>query len=199
MPAVLGALGLTVLAYLLASIPFGVILGRLATGDDIRQHGSGHAGATNVMRQAGWGVAILAAALDVAKAFLGVWLARRLGGSPWVLALAAVAAVAGHCWPIFAGFRGGMGLSAVAGALLALYPFGLLIGLGLALAGTLILRHSARGNLAAGLLIGPLVWWASGSAPIGLAATVAGLVVAIRSLSDWRRVYKELWLDRERA
>jgi glycerol-3-phosphate acyltransferase PlsY len=199
MPAVAAALGLSLLAYLLASIPFGVILGRLATGDDIRRHGSGHAGATNVMRQAGWGVAIVAAVLDVAKAFLGVWLAVRFGTAPWVPALAAVAAVAGHCWPIFAGFRGGMGLSAVAGALLALYPLGVLIGLALALAGTLVLRHSARGNIAAGLLIGPAVWWASGSTPIGLAAAGAGLVVAIRSLSDWRRVYKELWLDRERA
>jgi len=195
----LNALGLTVLAYLLASIPFGVIIGRMATGDDIRAHGSGHAGATNVMRQACWRVAILAALLDVGKAFAGVWLAHRFGSTPWVPAIAATAAVAGHCWPIFGSFRGGMGLSGVAGALLALYPFGLLIGLGLALAGTLVLRHSARGNIAAGLLLGPLVWWISGSAPIGLAATSAGLVVAIRSLSDWDRVYKELWLDRERA
>jgi glycerol-3-phosphate acyltransferase PlsY len=196
---VLNALGLTVLAYLMASIPFGVIMGWIATGGDIRAHGSGHAGATNVMRQAGWRVAIVAALLDVSKAFAGVWLAHRFGITGWVPALAATAAVAGHCWPIFGGFRGGMGLSGVAGALLALYPFGLIIGLGLALAGTLILRHSARGNIAAGLLLGPLVGWVSGSAPIGLAATGAGLVVAMRSLSDWSRVYKELWLDRERV
>jgi glycerol-3-phosphate acyltransferase PlsY len=196
---VLNALGLTVLAYLLASIPFGVIVGRIATGGDIRAHGSGHAGATNVMRQAGWRVAVVAALLDVSKAFVGVWLARRFGSTSWVPVLAATAAVAGHCWPLFGGFRGGMGLSGVAGALLALYPFGLIIGLGLARAGTLILRHSARGNIAAGLLLGPLLWWVSGSSFIGLAATGAGLVVAIRSLSDWGRVYKELWLDRDAA
>jgi glycerol-3-phosphate acyltransferase PlsY len=194
---VLNALGLTLVAYLLASVPFGVIVGRIATGGDIRAHGSGHAGATNVMRQAGWRVAVVAAVLDVSKAFVGVWLARRFGSTPWVPELAATAAVAGHCWPVFGGFRGGMGLSGVAGALLALYPFGLVVGLGLALAGTLILRHSARGNIAAGLLLGPVLWWISGSATVGLAATGAGLVVAIRSLSDWGRVYKELWLDRE--
>jgi len=196
---ILNALGLTALAYLLASIPFGVIVGRMATGKDIRAQGSGHAGATNVMRQAGWRVAIVAAILDVAKAFIGVWLARRFGSTVWVSALAATAAVAGHCWPVFGGFRGGMGLSGVGGALLALYPMGLLIGLALALAGTLLLRHSARGNIAAGLLLGPVIWLVSQSAPIGLAATGAGLVVVIRSLSDWNRVYKELWLDRERA
>ena len=193
------ALSLSVLAYLLASIPFGVIVGRLATGKDVRAQGSGHAGATNVMRQAGWRVAIVAAILDVSKAFLGVWLARRFGSTVWVPALATVAAVAGHCWPLFGGFRGGMGLSAVGGALLAIYPLGLPIGLALALAGTLLLRHSARGNIAAGLLLGPVLWAVSQSAPIGLAATGAGLVVAIRSLSDWGRVYKELWLDRKQA
>lgn len=199
MSDILNALGLTLLAYLLASIPFGVIVGRIATGDDIRAHGSGHAGATNVMRQAGWRVGIVAAVLDVAKAFAGVWLARQFGATPWVPALAAIAAVAGHCWPIFGGFRGGMGLSGVGGALLAIYPLGFVIGLGLAIAGSLILRHSARGNIAAGLLLGPIIWLVSRSTPIALAATGGGLVVAIRSLSDWRRVYKELWLDRKRA
>jgi len=199
MNSVLNAVGLTVVAYLLASIPFGVIVGRIATGKDIRATGSGHAGATNVMRQAGWRVATVAAVLDVAKAFAGVWLARQFGSTPWVIALATTAAVAGHCWPLFGGFRGGMGLSGVGGALLAIYPLGFVIGLVLALAGTLILRHSARGNIAAGLLLGPVLWLASQSAPIGLAATGAGLVVAIRSASDWGRVYKELWLDRERT
>jgi glycerol-3-phosphate acyltransferase PlsY len=198
MNGILNAIGLTLLAYLLASIPFGVIVGRIATGGDIRAHGSGHAGATNVMRQAGWRVGIVAAVLDVAKAFVGVWLARQFGATPWVAALASTAAVAGHCWPVFGGFRGGMGLSGVGGAMLALFPLGLLVGLGLAIAGSLILRHSARGNIAAGLLFGPLVWLVSRSAPIGLAATGAGLVVAVRSFSDWGRVYKELWLDRGR-
>src|SRR5206468_706349 len=140
-----------------------------------------------------------AAVLDVAKAFSGVWLARQYGATPWVPALAATAAVAGHCWPLFGGFRGGMGLSGVGGALLALYPLGFLIGLGLALAGSLILRHSARGNILAGLLLGPVLWVVSRSAPIGLAAMGCGLVVALRSLSDWGRVYRELWLDRERT
>ena len=199
MNQLLNAAGLTLLAYLLASIPFGVIVGRMATGGDIRAHGSGHAGATNVMRQAGWRVAIVAAVLDVAKAFVGVWLARQFGAAPWVPALAATAAVAGHCWPVFGGFRGGMGLSGVAGAMLALYPLGVVIGLGLVIIGSLVLRHSARGNIAAGLLLGPAVWLVSQSAPVGLAATGAGLVVAVRSLSDWGRVYGELWLDRKKT
>jgi acyl-phosphate glycerol 3-phosphate acyltransferase len=84
------AVGLILVAYLLASVPFGVIVGRLATGGDIRAHGSGHSGATNVVRQAGWRVGIVVALLDVAKAFAGVWLARKFGSTPWVAALAGV-------------------------------------------------------------------------------------------------------------
>jgi glycerol-3-phosphate acyltransferase PlsY len=199
MDTALNAAGLTLIAYLLASVPFGVIVGQIATGKDIRKQGSGHAGATNVMRQAGWRAAVVAAVLDVAKAFAGVWLARQYGATPWVAPLAAMAAVAGHCWPLFGGFRGGMGLSGVGGALLALYPIGFIIGLGLALAGTLLLKHSARGNILAGLLLGPVLWVVSQSAPIGMAAAGAGLLVAVRSLSDWGRIYKELWLDREQT
>src|SRR5260370_23848018 len=107
MSDLLNAVSLTVLAYLLASVPFGVIVGRIATGGDIRAHGSGHAGATNVMRQAGWRMAVVAAALDVGKAFVGVWLARRFGSTAWVPLLASTAAVAGPCWPILARFSGG--------------------------------------------------------------------------------------------
>src|ERR1700681_3209787 len=111
---VLNAPGLTLLAYLVASIPFGVIVGRIATGGDIRAHGSGHAGATNVMRQAGWRGAIVAGGLDGSQGLVGVWLAHRFGTTLWAPVLAATAAVAGHCWPVFGGFRGGMGLSGVA-------------------------------------------------------------------------------------
>jgi hypothetical protein len=82
--------------------------------------------------------------------------------------------------------------------MLALSPLGFAAGLGLAIAGTLVLRHSARGNVAAGLLIGPVVWLLTREAAPALAAGLGGLIIAARSLSDWRRVYRELWLDRER-
>jgi len=194
----LNLLGLALLAYGLGSLPFGVWLGRLFTGRDIRAAGSGHSGGTNAARQGGWRLGVLVALLDVAKAALAVYLAVRWGASPWTPALAAVAAVCGHCWPVFAGFRGGMGLSALGGALLVLSPVAFLAGLVLAAAGTLLLRHSARGNVVAGLLFGPLAWLLTGSPYLALAAGGSGLIIALRSLSDWRRVYREVWLDRER-
>ncbi len=194
----LNLLGLVLLGYGLGSLPVGVWLGRLLLGRDIRAAGSGHSGGTNAVRQGGWWFGLLVASLDVAKAALAVYLAVTWAASPWIPPLAAAAAVCGHCWPVFAGFRGGMGLSALGGALLVLSPIAFLVGLGLSIAGTLALRHSARGNVVAGVLFGPVVWLVTGSPYLALAAGGSGLIIGLRALSDWRRVYGELWLDRER-
>jgi glycerol-3-phosphate acyltransferase PlsY len=188
---------MAVVGYLLGSLPFGVWVGRLAMGRDIRAAGSGHSGATNTLRQAGLLPGLVVLALDLGKGFTAAWLGQRLGGEPWGPVLAAAGAVAGHCWPVFAGFRGGMGLATLGGALLAISLPSVAVGLGLAIAGTLALRHSARGNVLAGVLIGPVVWLALREATPALASGAGGLFIAARSLSDWRRVYRELWLDRE--
>lgn len=188
---------LTGVAYLLGSIPFGVLVGYLTMRRDIRASGSGHSGATNTFRQAGLGAAMLVAALDVAKGFAAGWLAQRFGSSEWVIVPVGAAVIAGHCWPVFAGFRGGMGLGTVGGVLLAVYPLGVALGLALAAAGSLLIRHTARGNITAGILLGPTLWLFSHSLVIGLLGVALGGVVALRSLSDWNRVYRELWLDRE--
>jgi glycerol-3-phosphate acyltransferase PlsY len=174
-----------------------VWVGRLAVGRDIRTAGSGHSGGTNTLRQAGLLAALVVVALDLGKGFAAAWLGQWLGPAPWAPALATAGAVAGHCWPVFAGWRGGMGLSALGGAMLALSPLGFAAGLGLAIAGTLVLRHSARGNTLAGLLFGPVVWLLTREATPALAAGAGGVIIAARSLSDWGRVYRELWLDRE--
>ncbi len=189
---------LIVLAYLLGSLPFGVWVGYLFVRRDIRSGGSGHSGATNTLRQAGWSAGVLVSVLDIGKGLTAAWLAARWGSSPLVVALAGAAAVAGHCWPAFASFRGGMGLGAGGGAMLAVYPLGFVLGLGLATLGTLSLRHSARGNFAAGLLFGPVIWLFSRSLDLTMLAVAIGAVIAVRSFSDWRRVYRELWLDREK-
>jgi acyl phosphate:glycerol-3-phosphate acyltransferase len=120
---------ITVIAYLLGSIPFGYIVGRLK-GVDVRQHGSGNIGATNVLRVLGkpWGIAVFAA--DAAKGFaavrLAMWLSSRTpGAEPYVDAVAIVAAavcVAGHSFPLWLGFRGGKGVATSAGALFGIIP-----------------------------------------------------------------------------
>jgi len=190
-------LTLTAAAYLLGSIPFGVLVGWMRLRRDIRAGGSGHSGATNTLRQAGWGAGVLVLALDLAKGFLAEWLALRFGTQPLAPYCAAAAVVVGHCWPVFAGFRGGMGMAAAGGALLAVDPLGFVLGLGLAALGSIVLRHSARGNLMTGVLVGPVIWAFTRSADLALIGLTVGAVVAVRASSDWRRVYRGLWLDRE--
>lgn len=198
MTTLINFIWITAAAYLLGSIPFGVWVGYGVTRRDIRTGGSGHSGATNTFRQAGVWAAVLVALLDITKGYVAGWLALRFGINEWVMVAAGAAVIAGHCWPLWADFRGGMGLGTVGGVLLAVYPLGFALGLALAAAGTLILRHAARGNILAGLLLGPVLGWFSQSLVFGALGAAMGLVVAVRSLSDWGRVYRELWLDREK-
>jgi len=196
MVCVLKALVAGAIAYGLGSIPFAVLITRWKAGIDVRSVGSGHAGATNTMRAAGWGAGILVAALDLAKGYFAVWLAQQLGDSEYTLAVAAGMVVIGHCWPLYAGFRGGMGMASGAGALLTIWPLGFVLAVGLAVLLQLVIRHSARANFFTGLLLVPL--WALFGAPCLLLVTtgVVGTIISYRAFSDWQRVYKELWLDR---
>ncbi len=187
------------LAYLIGSLPFGLWITRWRTGQDIRLVGSGHVGATNAMRAAGWLPGAIVAVLDFAKGWAALSLALRWGTWEGTQAIASAAVVIGHCWPVFAGFRGGMGVGPAAGALAALWPEGLLLAVALGVAMQLLWRHTARGNVVTGVIVGPL--WAAASAPAWTAgaAAAAGAVVCLRSISDWNRVYRELWLDRGAA
>ena len=129
-------IAVVVIGYLLGSIPFGLIISKLKTGVDIRQHGSGKTGATNVMRAAGTKLGMLTIGLDVAKAAVAVLVATviiRGSGTVTIGTMsihwmhiaqvsAGMAAVAGHNWPVFAKFKGGRGVTAYFGTLFAIYP-----------------------------------------------------------------------------
>ena len=129
MTGVPGAAILVVLAYLIGSLPFGLLVGRLAGGVDLREHGSGRIGATNALRTVGWTGAALTFLLDLLKGVVAVllvwWLyqAGPAGSPPWVGAAAGIAAVAGHIRSVFIGFRGGRGVATFAGAMLATAPW----------------------------------------------------------------------------
>lgn len=120
--------------YLLGSCPTSVPISRRLYGSDVRGHGSGNPGAANMLRVFGWRPALAVLALDAAKGYIPALLASRLAGDGPVaattLGLAAGAAAAlGHCYPIFAGFRGGKGVATAAGAFLATHPAALAGGL----------------------------------------------------------------------
>src|SRR6516162_4415631 len=114
---------LVFVAYLLGSIPFGLILTKLFGGKDIRQHGSGNIGATNVSRVAGPVAGILTLLFDAAKGGVAVWLAGRLTGcSASSMIAAGIAALLGHCFPVWLKFKGGKGVATALGVFLILSP-----------------------------------------------------------------------------
>ena len=195
---ILYAIGFGLLGYLCGSLPFAVWITRLVKGVDVRAAGSGHATATNTIRQAGFLPGALVFILDVVKGFIPTWLALHYAPAAWIAALTAALAVVGHCWPLFAGFRGGMGLAPANGGMMAAFPFAILITYAMLGLLTLILRHSARASVISGILIAPVLWLIGLRGPLLWIAAAVGLVVAVRFLIDWNRQYRELWLDREK-
>ena len=198
MQTILYAFGFGLLGYLFGSFPSAVVVTRLVKGVDVRDYGSGHATTTNTYRQAGILPAALVWILDVAKGFLPTWLALHFFHVAWIAGLTAALAVVGHCWPIFAGFRGGMGLATSHGSMTVAFLFAIPIGYALVGLLTLLIRHSARASVVTGVLWTPLFWLIGLRGAILWIAAGAGIVVVIRFLSDWDRQYRELWLDREK-
>ena len=109
-------------AYLLGSISWGLMMGRLKGGVDIRQHGSGSTGTTNVLRILGVRTAALVFAADTAKGVVAVLAAKLASDDPLLEALAALSVLAGHNWPVFSKFRGGRGITAAVGSITVLAP-----------------------------------------------------------------------------
>jgi glycerol-3-phosphate acyltransferase PlsY len=140
------AVGLCAGAYMLGSIPSGMLVARLK-GVDLRKVGSGNIGATNVARAMGKGWAIAVLAADAAKGFVPVWLGRRLGLAPTVVALAGFLAIAGHMFTIFLRGRGGKGVATSLGVALALSPLVALIGFGAYVVVFAATRLSSLGSL----------------------------------------------------
>ncbi|MBT7988493.1 MAG: hypothetical protein HN769_01250, partial [Anaerolineae bacterium] len=186
-----------IIGYLAGSLPFGLWVTRLVKNIDIRDGGSGHVGATNTIRQAGFAPGAAVLLLDISKGFLPVYFSLRAGFPAWSVAIVAALAVAGHCYPLFANFRGGMGLAVAGGAMLAVYPLTFLIVLALLIFLVLIIRHSARAALFTGLLAPILLWLLHFRGTELWVMATAGLVVAFRFTIDWNRKYRELWLDRD--
>jgi glycerol-3-phosphate acyltransferase PlsY len=123
------------LGYVLGSLPWGLIVGYIWLRRDIRESGSGKTGTTNVLRTAGKIPAALVMILDIAKGAVPALVGRYVFDSPEVAAVGAGAAVVGHIWPVFAGFRGGRGVASTYGGVLGLAP---LISLGFPLIGAVL-------------------------------------------------------------
>ncbi len=178
------------LAYLIGGIPFGFILVKLKTGEDVRASGSGNIGATNVLRTTGRAAGALTLLLDIAKGFFAVWLASRLTaqGLAWMSA-AAVAVMLGHVFPVYLRFRGGKAVASFIGAWLYLTPLPLFAALLVWLSAVLFTRYVSLGSvLAAGTF--PLAVWLISHPPAGvvLAALACGAIVVIRHWDNIARL-----------
>jgi glycerol-3-phosphate acyltransferase PlsY len=135
-----------VVAYLIGSVPFGLILTRIAGAGDLRAIGSGNIGATNVLRTGRKGLAIATLILDVLKGAVPVWLAGRYFG-PDMAVVAGLGAVVGHCFPVWLKFLGGKGVATALGVVLVLAPLAALVALVLFIGVTAITRYVSLGSI----------------------------------------------------
>ncbi|MCU0477869.1 MAG: glycerol-3-phosphate 1-O-acyltransferase PlsY [Chloroflexi bacterium] len=155
--AVVRAVAIIVVAYLIGGIPWGVIVARLTGGPDPRTIGSGRTGGANVMRALGPRLALLSGILDMLKGTVAVLLARALGAGVEVEVLAGLAAIVGHSRSPFLGLSGGRGVSAAFGAALVLAPIPALVILAVFLATLAVTRYSSVASLT-GAAVGGLVF-----------------------------------------
>lgn len=137
-----------IISYLFGSISFSVLLAKMLKGIDIRQHGSGNAGATNTLRILGKGPAIIVLCLDIIKGIVAIWIGRWLGGdSTWTPALCGIAAIVGHNWPLYFHFRGGKGIATTIGVLVSFSFLPALYAGILAILVIIVTRYVSLGSL----------------------------------------------------
>ena len=145
------------IAYIFGSFPTAIIAGKLMRKIDIRDFGSGNAGATNVLRVLGWKAALVVLLIDMIKGFVPVfWIAGIIHSQPdsviYYQILAAISAIVGHIWTIFAGFRGGKGVGTSAGVFMGLAPIPLLSALAFFIFIVSVTRYVSLGSISAALI-----------------------------------------------
>ena len=179
---------IVIVAYLVGSIPFGYLIVRKKIGADIRQTGSGGTGATNVSRRAGKAAGVLTLLLDAAKGCAAVLIAKALTGDEWVIAAAAIAALVGHIFPVWLGFRGGKGVATGVGIFLVLAPIALLCAGVIFVAIVALTRYVSLGSIVAAVLIPVFVWWQSDWRPLLIAAVVGAALIVFAHRGNIQRL-----------
>jgi glycerol-3-phosphate acyltransferase PlsY len=191
---VLGFVGLPAFAYLLGSVPWGLVLTRLFTSVDIRQQGSGNIGTTNVSRVAGSTLGLLTFSGDVLKGAVPVYLAFILAGDnqssgDLLISISALAAFFGHLYPLFMKFKdGGKGVATCAGCFVVLSPLACLSAL---LTFIVVLFSSKRvsaGSLAAAAVLPWVAWFSTDSFYITVSAVTMALFIFMRHRDNIRRL-----------
>jgi acyl phosphate:glycerol-3-phosphate acyltransferase len=182
---------LLVAAYLLGAFPTSLLVGKLR-GIDLRQHGSGNLGATNVFRVLGWQAAVPVFILDIAKGWFPTQFFPRwdgLGAPEWALAYGA-AAIVGHVFSVFVRFRGGKGVATSAGVLLALAPIAVGVGIALWAATVLLTGYVSLGSILAATVVPIVVFFTQGTEPVFWLTVALGAFVVFAHRANIRRLLR---------
>lgn len=177
------------LAYLLGSLPTALLAVRFATGGDVRREGSGNIGATNATRSAGLRVGIIVTVVDIGKGVLSVMLMTGVNPSVKWQTVAVLAAMIGHCYPVWLRFRGGKGVATAFGAVAVLAPVPCAFALATWVVVVFIARYVSVASMAAAASLP--VWLAVvGRPPLPLLAGVSGaaILVILRHISNMKRI-----------
>jgi glycerol-3-phosphate acyltransferase PlsY len=173
-------------AFVVGAIPFGVLVSRAFFGTDLRRAGSGNIGAANALRTLGKRGAAAVLVLDALKGFVPTLVAGLLAG-PALAGAAGLAAVAGHCWSPFLGFRGGKGVATLFGSLFALWwPAGFAFAI-VWIAAVVAAGYASVGSMLGALAMAPVLWFGIGT-PGFVYGLVAALLVIVRHRENLERL-----------
>ncbi len=178
---------LVVAAYAIGSIPFALLMAR-RSGADLRRVGSGNLGAANVMRATGVRAGLVVAILDVAKGATSVLIAERFGDHATAPAVAGVAAVVGHIYPVWLRFRGGKGVATACGVFSVLTPPAIPIALAVFTATVWLTRYVSAGSILATVLLPPAAYATGSPAPVVVAASGIAVLIVFRHRSNLARL-----------
>jgi acyl phosphate:glycerol-3-phosphate acyltransferase len=180
-------LGLSLFAYLLGSVPFGVLAG-LLMGKDIRKTGSGNIGATNVLRTLGAVPGISVLLLDLLKGFVPVYLGTIYLGRPLLIIVVGLMAIIGHTFPVFLGFKGGKGAATGLGVLLGISPLLFLITACFVAAVIALSRYVSLGTISGVILLVFLMYFFNQPVEYTVASFIVALLIIIKHVSNIKRL-----------
>jgi glycerol-3-phosphate acyltransferase PlsY len=178
---------LMLVGYLLGSIPFGVIIGKIGK-IDVQKAGSGNIGATNVMRTMGVTPGALVLILDTLKGAFPVWVAQAYSGDPLIIMLCGLAAIIGHTFPIYLGFKGGKGVATGGGVLLGLAPDMFVFGIVLFLVVVGLTRFVSAGSVLAAVTVFILFILLGKPLPYTVLVGLAALLIIVRHIPNIKRL-----------
>lgn len=177
-------------AYLIGSIPASFLIAKIGKGIDIRQHGSGNPGATNVFRVCGPVPGVAAFVLDALKGYVPVFLALRFFGPNAILppVLVGAAAIIGHMFTVFLRFKGGKGVATGAGTFFAMFPWPTIYAFILFWIVLLLTGYVSLGSIVAAVFLPLFCWFTGVPAPLSIVATIVSIIIVFKHRKNIRNL-----------